>query len=140
MAGHYPGILMTGHIGANTTKFAWPRWGRPQFDPTQTGLCKFAWVWSSLICWSEKIPQNSRQISRQSFSPENQKSLTNFCRSAGRILISRVEFGLVFLTYGGTSVWSSLLTIPPCREIGFGIFCLRRRAPDYSSNLCLPKI
>ena len=37
MAGHYPGILMTGHIGTNTPKFLPPRWGRPPFDPTQTG-------------------------------------------------------------------------------------------------------
>ena len=41
MAGHYPGILMTCHIGTNTPKFVPPRWGRPPFDPTQTGLCKF---------------------------------------------------------------------------------------------------
>ena len=54
MAGHYPGILMTGHIGTNTPKFVPPRWGRQRFDPTQTGLCKFGWVWSALnlcICW-----------------------------------------------------------------------------------------
>ena len=30
-------------------KFVPPRWGRPRFDPTQTGLCKFGWVWSALI-------------------------------------------------------------------------------------------
>ena len=36
MAGHYPGILMTGHIGTDTPKFVPPRWGRPPFDPTQT--------------------------------------------------------------------------------------------------------
>ena len=48
VAGHYPGILMTSHIGTNTPKFVPPRWGRPRFDPTQTGLCKFGWVWSSL--------------------------------------------------------------------------------------------
>ena len=41
MAGHYPSILMTGHIGTNTPKFVPPRWGRPRFDPTQTGMCKF---------------------------------------------------------------------------------------------------
>ena len=41
MAGHYSGILMTGHIVTNTPKFVPPRWGRPGFDPTQTGLCKF---------------------------------------------------------------------------------------------------
>ena len=35
MAIHYPGILMTGHIGANTPKFVPPRWGRPRFEPTQ---------------------------------------------------------------------------------------------------------
>ena len=40
-AGHYPGILLTGRIGTNTPKFVPPRWGRPRFDPTQTGLCKF---------------------------------------------------------------------------------------------------
>ena len=28
MAGHYPGILMTGHIGTNTPKFVTPRRGR----------------------------------------------------------------------------------------------------------------
>ena len=27
MAGHYPGSLMTGHIGTNTPKFVAPRWG-----------------------------------------------------------------------------------------------------------------
>ena len=48
MAGHYPGIFMAGHIGTNTPKFVLPRWGRLRFDPTQTGLCKFGWVWSSL--------------------------------------------------------------------------------------------
>ena len=47
MAGHYPGILITGHIGTNTPKFVPPCWGRPRLDPTQTGLCKFGWVWSS---------------------------------------------------------------------------------------------
>ena len=34
-------LVMTGHIGTNTPKFVPPRWGRPPFDPTQTGLCKF---------------------------------------------------------------------------------------------------
>ena len=32
---------MTDHIGTNASKFVPPRWGRPLFDPTQTGLCKF---------------------------------------------------------------------------------------------------
>ena len=50
MAGHYPGILMTGHAGTNPPKCVPPRWGRPRFDPTQTGLCKFGrGVWSSLM-------------------------------------------------------------------------------------------
>ena len=40
------------HIAANTPKFAPPRWGRPPVDPTQTGLCKFEWVWSSLMHFS----------------------------------------------------------------------------------------
>ena len=48
MAGHYPGIFVTCHIGTNTPKFVPLRWGRPRLDPTQTGLCKFGWVWSSL--------------------------------------------------------------------------------------------
>ena len=26
MAGHYPGILMTGHVGTTTPKFVPPRW------------------------------------------------------------------------------------------------------------------
>ena len=55
MAGHYPGILMTGRIGTNTPKFVPPRWGWPPFDPTQTGLCKFGWVWSSLILVSTSV-------------------------------------------------------------------------------------
>ena len=41
MAGHADAGLMTGHIGTNTPKFVPPRWGRPPFGPTQTGLCKF---------------------------------------------------------------------------------------------------
>ena len=49
MAGHEDVGVVTGHTGTNTPKFVPPRWGRPQFDPTQTGLCKFGWVWSSLI-------------------------------------------------------------------------------------------
>ena len=48
MASHKDAGTMTGHIGTNTPKFVHPRWGRPPFDPTQTGLCKFGWVWSSL--------------------------------------------------------------------------------------------
>ena len=40
-----------------------------------------------------------------------------------------VEIGLVFFAYGsplaGNWVWSFLLTVPPVREIGFGLFCLR---------------
>ena len=39
---------MAGDIGTNTPKFVHPRWG-PRLDPIQTGLCKFGWVWSSLI-------------------------------------------------------------------------------------------
>ena len=41
MASHCPSLLLTSHIGTNTPKFLPPRWGRPPFDPTQTGLCKF---------------------------------------------------------------------------------------------------
>ena len=37
----------------------------------------------------------------------------------------RLKFGLVFLAYGGKSVWSFLLTVPPVQKIGFGLFCLR---------------
>ena len=37
MAGHYPGILMTGHIGTNTPKFGSPRCGRP-FDVLKRGV------------------------------------------------------------------------------------------------------
>ena len=48
MAGHENAGVMTGHIGTNIPKFVPPRWGRSLFDPTQTGLCKFGWVWSSL--------------------------------------------------------------------------------------------
>ena len=45
MAGHEDAGVVTGHIGTNTPKFVRPRWGRPRFDPTQTGLRKFGWVW-----------------------------------------------------------------------------------------------
>ena len=38
---------MTGHIGTNAPKFVPSRWGWPPFDPTETGLCKLGWVWSS---------------------------------------------------------------------------------------------
>ena len=48
MASHEDAGVMTGQIGTNTSKFVHPRCGRPPFDPTQTGLCKFGWVWSSL--------------------------------------------------------------------------------------------
>ena len=49
MAGHEDARVVTGHIGTNTPKFVTPRLGRPPLDPTQTGLCKFGWVWSALI-------------------------------------------------------------------------------------------
>ena len=46
MAGHYPGILMTGHIGTNTPQFVPPRWGRP---PYSNGAVQIqSWVWSAL--------------------------------------------------------------------------------------------
>ena len=48
MAGHEDAGVMTGHIGTNTPKFVPPCWGWPPVDPTQTELCKFGWVWSSL--------------------------------------------------------------------------------------------
>ena len=52
IAGHEDAGVVTSHIGTNTPKFVPPRWGRPRFDPTQTGLCKFGWVWSSLnLCY-----------------------------------------------------------------------------------------
>ena len=41
LAGHEDAGVVTGHIGTNTPKFVPPRRGRPRFDPTQTGLCKF---------------------------------------------------------------------------------------------------
>ena len=50
MAGHEDAGVVTGDIGTNTPKFVPPRWGRPRFDPTQTGLCNSGWVWSSLNC------------------------------------------------------------------------------------------
>ena len=40
VAGHEDGGVMTGHIGTNTPKSVTPCWGRPPFDPTQTGVCK----------------------------------------------------------------------------------------------------
>ena len=54
----------TSNIGTNTPKFVPSRWGGPPLDPTQTGLCKFGGVWSSLtfssplrprICWRHSI-------------------------------------------------------------------------------------
>ena len=41
MVGHEDAGVVTDHIGTNTPKFVPPRWGRPRFDPTQPGLCKF---------------------------------------------------------------------------------------------------
>ena len=38
MAGHYPGILMTGHTGTNTPKFVPARWGRPPLDSARVYL------------------------------------------------------------------------------------------------------
>ena len=37
----------------------------------------------------------------------------------------RWKIGLVFFAYGGKSVWSFLLTVPPVQKIGFGLFYLR---------------
>ena len=37
MAGHNPGILMTGHIGTNAPKLVPPRRGRPRFDLLKRG-------------------------------------------------------------------------------------------------------
>ena len=37
----------------------------------------------------------------------------------------RLKFGLVSFAYGGKSVWSFLLTVPPVQKIGFGLFYLR---------------
>ena len=68
MAGHYPGILMTGHIGTNTPKFVRPRRGRPPLDPTQTGLCKFGWVWSSLRS-IRKSDQKSPKMKKSDRTP-----------------------------------------------------------------------
>ena len=69
MAGHEDAGVMTGHIGTNTPKFVPPRWGRPPFDPTQTGLCKFGWVWSSLRETTQinKIPPKIPGQSREKF-------------------------------------------------------------------------
>ena len=36
----------------------------------------------------------------------------------------RLKFGWVFSAYGRKSVWSFLLTVPPCPEIRFGLFLL----------------
>ena len=47
-------------------------------------------------------------------------------RSIGLVFFClRLKFGLVFFAYGGKSVWSFLLTVPPGPEIRFGLFCLR---------------
>ena len=66
MGGHYPGILMTGHAGANRPKFAPPAWGRPPFNPYSNGVVQIRlWVWSSLrfagvAMWrSDVLSQNS---------------------------------------------------------------------------------
>ena len=48
MAGHEDAGVMTGHIGTNAPKCVPPRWGRPLFGSTQTGLCKFGRAWSAL--------------------------------------------------------------------------------------------
>ena len=43
----------------------------------------------------------------------------------GGLFYLRLKFGLVFFAYGGKSVWSFLLTVPPVQKIGFGLFYLR---------------
>ena len=43
----------------------------------------------------------------------------------GGLFCLRLKFGLVFFAYGGKSVWSFLLTVPPVQKIGFGLFCLQ---------------
>ena len=59
MAGHYPGILMTGHIGTNTPKFVPPRWGRPRVDPTQTG---FVQIWVGLESANHRHSNSKEQL------------------------------------------------------------------------------
>ena len=48
----------TNQTGTNTSEVLYPlSLGRPSFTPTQTGLCSFGWIWSSLeALWKLKIP------------------------------------------------------------------------------------
>ena len=46
------------HIGINTPKFAPPRWGRPRFDPTQTGLCKLGRGFGAASKWQDFLSLN----------------------------------------------------------------------------------
>ena len=63
MAGHEDSWVVTGHIGTNTPKFVPPRWGRPPFDPTQTGCCanSVVGVWSSLR-YTQKMTKNAIEL------------------------------------------------------------------------------
>ena len=63
LLGGSDGKGVTGHVGTNTPKFVPPRWQRPPFDPTQTGLCKFGWVWSSLRTCHTMSPKQVKPCS-----------------------------------------------------------------------------
>ena len=82
MAGHEDAGVMTGHIGTNTPKFVPPRWGRPPFDPTQTGLCKFGWVWSSVKFFS-KVSHNKLQKAILAFELASERPVTSRGASGG---------------------------------------------------------
>ena len=97
MAGHEDAWVMTGHIGTNTPKFVPPRWGRPPFDPTQTGLCKFGWVWSSLNLPKISVLQGKGfrvakgELMKQGFA-RNKSKQTNFSASSKPTRICPARF------------------------------------------------
>ena len=53
---------MTGSSGGNTTKFVPSRWGSPPCGPTQMGLCKLGWVWSSLRSRTHSTTTRERSL------------------------------------------------------------------------------
>ena len=87
MAGHYPGILTTGHIGTNTPKFVPPRWGRLPFDPTQTGLCKFGCGFGAR--WKEKGGFLRREVVR-SWEAGEGSSEGLFIKNSRRLWLSEI--------------------------------------------------
>ena len=80
MAGHYPGILMTGHIGTNT-QICTPSLGTAAVWPYSNGLGGFGARWNKGV-WAITV-MNCPQKGNRKFTP------TSFCRVGRDISQSR---------------------------------------------------